>query len=1680
MSDYRDHLDQAIDALRRRGDAQPDPTFVSNLHTSLQKHLHTQSMRQPFLFHLLERPVLTGAAGLVVIAVVAVGLITRLPGLNTERRTEPRFDKLVVTTPLTQESVTLTPTKSDALGVAGDTRFILRSKTPLETTAVEQALAIAPSVAFSVTATSDTEFEITPRQTLAAGTVYRIALGSTTAGEKRLFSWAVQTKQALTVASTLPRHRATGVPIDTGIEVTFNTDKIDQAERYIRLEPATQGRFEQHGRVLAFVPNERLRPATIYTLTVGKGLPVVGSSVALEQDLVVQFETAQAAQSGERFWGYLSRAFTAVRPNEAPVIEWSVYSEKKPTTPSATVYRFRDSADLIERLTALDTIPRWAYAAQQSSAIATEGLTKVGTYELQSESNALIFPSGFAAGYYLIELPLGSQTLQAQLVVSDLATSLTVSETDSVLWVYDLTTKQPVPGATIRGSDTDVTAATDQRGLAQFATPEFDPASNWNRGYYLVTQGGRETVVPVTARSNAAAIETYPAYVDDRGALTYLWTDRTLYRPNDTLNVWGFFRDRDRPQSEKLTLEVWTWNYVDGFGNYLPLAKAEVETSSYGTFSSNLKLQQLKPGYYTVSLKRGGQTVSSRSVEVRTFKKPAFRIVVTPDRFAAYDGDTVTFSVQTEFFDGTPAPRTALKVDGGETIATTDDDGRATVRRQVSAKRYMNTESLRLVPTEGNEGDIAGEASVLVFPGAVTFTPRTVVKDDQATISLTLRTVELPTTAVPSWTQSTFDGEPVPNSTIRGTVYEVVTTKTKTGTAYDFIEKRVTDVYDHQTHEEQRSDFSGQTDSAGRFQYSFPLDGKSYHVVLTASDSAGRDVEEHTYAYPNRGDYAYGRNDDAFTVRDLGTDKEGPEADNSYPSYRLGDTTELGFQQNGAVVEQTGAFLFLKLQRGIREVSLTDRPRLPFTFQEEDVPNVAFTAVWFDGTGFRTPSTYDTATLDFDETDRALTITVTPDRERYAPGETARLAVRVTDKDGNPVQAMVNLSAIDEALNSIQWDNAPQPMASLYRWVSSGLLQTYVSTAPIRAEVGAERGGGGGDVRKDFRDAVLFTEVETNRNGEASASMKLSDDITSWRVTSQGVSQDLRWAGSSVTMVPVTKPIFGTLTMPDEFVVADHPTILARAFGSGLDAADEVSFLLETPGIGAPQRKTAAAFREVRFPLPTLAAGEQVIRLTVTRGQAKDVLERRIQVRASRLTERRVQFLEAAADLTVTGSATERTTLTFSDAGRGRVKATLQELQWTYGKRLERHLGSRIAADALKELEPERAEVATGFSPLDYQQDDGGVSLVVYGASELPLTAMAASRADLFDASRLRQYLVRMLEDRNASTEQIGWALLGLAHLGEPILPDLDSFLRLPNLTDEDRLRAALAYFALGASDQAATLAQQLLQEQGETQGPYIRLKLGDSPTAIGMNTARFSILAEGLKLPERKSLARFLNENHPPENLFNIERALAMRAAIPQLDAAAASLTYQARGTERTEDLGKGRTATENLTSDELRTFRVISVEGEVGITVATTEPLNLTTTHRDDRLTLNRRYSVVGATDRPAQTGDIVRIDFTRSIGRDIIEEDFLIIDQLPSGLTLLTQPWQAGLSWDRGLCYPIEVNGQRVTCWAGRSSRDPIHYYARVMTPGSYAAEPALIQGLRATDTINYSGGQTIEVR
>lgn len=142
---------------------------------------------------------------------------------------------------------------------------------------------------------------------------------------------------------------------------------------------------------------------------------------------------------------------------------------------------------------------------------------------------------------------------------------------------------------------------------------------------------------------------------------------------------------------------------------------------------------------------------------------------------------------------------------------------------------------------------------------------------------------------------------------------------------------------------------------------------------------------------------------------------------------------------------------------------------------------------------------------------RAL-VDVRPDRGVAGPGEEIGIEIRLTTRDGSPLSGEVALAVIDEAVLALVEDQPRDPLERLFRRRGSGTSYSdtryWLELSPLRGKgVSASGGGGYGGAggmwspRTDFRPTAYWNPaLQVGADGVARVLMRLPDTLTSYRI----------------------------------------------------------------------------------------------------------------------------------------------------------------------------------------------------------------------------------------------------------------------------------------------------------------------------------------------------------------------------------------------------------------------------------------------------------------------------------------------------------------------------------------------------------------------------------------------------
>lgn len=1601
--------------------------------------------------------------------------------------------------------------RADSAGAQLDTTFTLTSRSSIDARTLATRLETEPPIGLAVVdGAASGSVGLRPTAGLTAGRVYRFTLRAedgTVAG-----SWAFQARAPLHVVSVLPGDATTRVPLATGIEVTFDQDGAADMAPFFSISPAVDGRFERNGRTQVFVPFG-LQPATVYTVTVRHGLPVSGTELVLERDVTFRFETAGPDRPpAVRF--RFGRDVVETSPTEAPIVALvvetpdQVPSVKPPTSVQVRVYRFPSLAATVAPMQRMLTGPGWADLSDTS--IPTIGLSRVMTFSAALRvlpgyvDHIVTFPARLPRGWYLIEAGT-DRPAQAILQVTDVSAWVAVLADRTVAWVNATGTGGAIPGAAVRVASGRSLGRTGSDGMldaptpADLIPPESDPAAasvalaaSPSPILIVEAQNGHALLVPfdVDGQGGVYRGEWWKGVPTVRSAWwSVIATDRSIYRRDDRIAAWGFLQGRFDgrvPASVELRLVL---PANAGQADPPAVVRTTARPTSSGAWAAELPLAGVAVGSYNLQAVVDGRVASATWLDVGIIRKPAYRLALTTDRHVVVAGDRVTATVAAAFFDGQPVPGTplAIRADSNpdtilETVST-DSAGRATTGWTGSigwTSEDPQPVGLFAVPSRPEEGDIRADATVAVFPSAVTLaatgslTGRSlVVKGSDHEVDLARLERELAKDPQQGIWNLDPNGRPVIGATVTAVITELVPIRRLVGYDYDPITKLVVPRYEYDTQRKLFRTLTLTTSGGGVFGLTLtvPAADHEYEVVLRTQDEADRTAQRTVTASraiaaePDR--LPVFENTGAAGGRDL--------------VYRIGQPIRLTMTDGvrPLAVGPTDRYLYIVSQQGLRSASVTATPRFSRTFVPADAPGIFIIGVHFTGRTYA-PKAATWAT--FDTLERSLTVELSSDRPSYRPGETVTVNVRTKDANGRPTPATVTLRAVDEKLFAMGAAQVADPLGDLYQRIESGIVRlTATHQLPIggtEGEGGSTGGGGGGgaQARDDFRDTLLFRQLETDAHGEATVTFRLSDDLTAWHVSASAMTASLR-AGEGQLLLPVGLPFFVEATIAEEYLASDRPVIRLRAYGSALHAGDAVAFTVAAPSLGlAPTRLDGTAFRDVSVPLPPLSVGRHGITIgasaTAPGGTAlADRLVRTVTVVRSRTMQTRTAFAPLSADLSVPGGS-DVTTYTFTDAGRGRLVAPLTELATSGGSRIDQAVAAAIARDLLIAdfgfdpalLPPDAFDPAA--YPVQQQQNDAyetiamGLPLLPYGGPDARLTArVALVAADRFDRSTLRDALIAT-RDMASTTRDLRIAVLaGLAALGEPVLSDLQSAASATDLSVSEQIDLALGFAAAGDDAAALAIERDLLRAHGQQLGGWTRLRVGSTLDETVGATAGMALVAAGIGDPIATSLEAYVDANPASDELYVLDRIGVIERMLTRTPAAAASFAWTVDGRHSVVDLAPGRAFTVALTAAQRATLRLEPLTGQVGLAATWSEPVDLATLTADPALGLMRKVTPAGTIGSDA----MVVVELTPTFDARAISGGYEVVDLVPSGLAPVART--DGWVGQDGTIGPYRIVGQEVdfSVWYDPHTNEvaTLRYLARIVTPGDYAWEPAMLR-------------------
>ena len=1681
------------------------------------------------------RAVAIAAAAAIILTSVPLGIfLSKRAGSEPEPEL-PEYDvsRGLSVLPEALRGATVTADGANGRIIPADSTFTVKTSGDTSPEELAANLSMTPSTDFSVTALSSREFRISPASgKLNEGAIYRLSFGDP---ENPAISYAFQTDSQLLIRSFFPAAYSDGVPVDTAIVVSFSEALDESSCKQISLYPNVKGKAEliSGGTAVVFLPDKKLEYDTQYEIRVGAGVKSI-SGKELGKDESAVFRTAgndpvtdplsgstllEANVTGGT-WKYFTPGNNAVIGISLPQTKDSV-----PARAEAEIYRFTSTEAAYRAV--LDLESNCGESGMPDSF--GEGCTvPAGRAEAEEEpvenswqpSINLDFGASLEKGIYYgtarVEKYYSGTKYECVLYFFFQITGIRAVSysygSDATVWVQDPETGKTLSGISVEGT------TYDRKGSGWNTDPEGEDSvavkgKTDEKGMFRFTPEKTHCILKVFSdEGDLLFFGGLSGSTNPYDFCGYVYTDRQTYHPGDRVNIWGYVSGRNGAVSPGTV-------YLSVGGES---GKRELTLSEDGTFTAYADIPEKRTGWIAIALSDAeGRIIVARSIKVTNDPYPDYVMELNFDKLFFTKGENITGSVSISFFDGTPAAGivTELSYEFGDRHAkgtlTLVTDGGGVSRFEIPAPDpgiFNTTGSVGVQVTAAISGvdiskdNVSGSHTVYISDYILNTLSRNAGMNSYELSLFTVDFEGILANGGTDWTlKDPVAGEyPYPLRYSIEKIWYEETTRTeydsftgKTVTYTDKIKKTAPGAEGEVKFVDGKATFTAPALDADdpttslKISWSFYDDSNGCTVTWTQSRTYQRTAPAEPTA---RTVYKY------------------PEFTSTYGKYVPGETVTTELLFGG---ERASALIFICTDTKLIPLGMTDG-NVSFTFTEEMIGGVKVGALYYD----KETGTYKTAVADgfrYDfERRSSVSLEIGTDRDSYNPGDSAVISVHAENGAG----ARVLLSVVDEACFALG-DQREDMIYALYRLNSGDLLHPKVTSIcffpgtrspldkrydPVAASQAVDGGSGEGYavsrtstdpsgtyVREYFADNPVFIEIKLDENGNGALSMRVTDNITRWRITALAVAgaaegvKELR-VGSGVSSVICTQEMFASLGIFPEYLERDDVTVSARAFGAA--ATGPVSWRGEIKNAAGVTLSEASASSEGNgtawLHFGKLAAGEYSVTVYADCGEARDALKKTVRVVEYAATVKAITVTDVAG-LANIRPASFPVTISFFNRNPSDIYDEIIDLLCsTGGERLDAVAARYVSVKA--EIQAygtdQNLTVPSDIGSFCKRDSDWNLfpSLFRYSEGSVSLLAeLLASCPEIlsdydFSSGLYKKLLSREQTDRT----EFAAVLASLAAYGEPVLGIIDEAAKdLKEYTTEGKLFLALAYAVCGDNNSANGILAKVVVYPKSADGTSLNIVYVEG--ADDEDTARLTGLA--LLSAARTSrgtaekMVKYLLRNRTLSKFALSGLSAYIRYYLPSDLPEAATVVYSIGGPEKKITLKAGQSQSMTLSKTEFESLSVKSYVGEIGVRVFYPQSLE-----EAERAAGDRKLTVKKSINW--QTGQSHNMTITVTVSGWTDGEDgfYQINDFIPTGALFVCFPEQDKRN------YSLSYSGRRITGGFFKSSTvnddgDPVptrfsvsfSYVIRGVLEGEYVSEPCVV--FRSTDGATGFSGRSV---
>ena len=1267
--------------------------------------------------------------------------------------------------------ISITPLSIGELGVERDSSFLITSDTQTLTEAhLRTYLSVGSGESFTLEPQpqkSDNAFLLHFEQTLAPAQIYTLVYSPT---GLQPTSHAFQTTDIFRITATTPANSTHNIPHNSGIEVSFSQALANASdfEAAFVITPPVEGRFLQRDNTYIFAP-DALEFNTVYTVTIKQGLTSITGETLTEYH-TFSFTTRWGTAT-ERPFSIAGSVYETFLPWNEVFIALNVGQN----------FPHRDFVVNIYDLQTPENFLNFETPGEFIETFEVELYSFIDEWGWQS-FNYLFLERTLPEGYYLATIqaagdPSGLELNKFIQVSAVSVYSLSVAG-ETVFWIHDATTHAPAAGATVSINGSTVTTDADGIAIAQ-------------------TQHDSQAVITIMYANYLPFAYTKRTFAPTRLTpsgrfLTYMYTDRPSYRPSDTVDIFGVIMPRYGQAI--LSSDVFTLHIGD-------MLEFPITLDAHGAFNMRIPVEGMF-GFTDILVNVNGERLMSTWVNFLDYTNISFVLDGRIDRNAYFFNEDMQVEISVTNFAGLPVEGIRLRETNVGNYITTDDSGIASGTFGAGWQHLNERQGWQPFRT-ANWFSVASDAqSTQGISLPFIMAPRDIMLEVEepgdGTVILTSSRISLDRfNADDSLDVNDLNNFRGQNVDIDFTVLITrhVTTQTLRSQRYDHISRRTVNIYDFNTTSSTYRTINERTQNGTATINNVPSSDDPlirYSVEIRYNDSRGRPT---SVFLP----WQWFEHSNESTIRHFGFRLEGRTVDTdefgwwfNIRDLGVGESTNVVLQEAGpgsdmwwgnfsqATTPTTGRILTVLARDGILSATVGSPTGTPITFPEDAISNALLFGAYFDrGYIFSIPNAIS---VHYDFMERELQIELDFDREQYAPGDEVTVTIQTTDADGQAVPSRVTVSVVDES-SIVGWgQHSANFLSRLY--TSSPLdiwtFQSEQFTSHTQHNFGSGGGGaegGGGDgggsdpiFREDFVDNPIFEVVQTDANGMATLTFALPDQVTSWRVTAIGLTQD-GLAGDARPNIISTLPFFVDLVRTNEYIVGDDIAAVARVFTDETMSREPVEFafeILQDSEVIFTDTQTNAGRAVLNA--GKLAAGSYTMRVAATMGSYRDAVELPFTVVESGMIFPVNAMQQISPDTPPVFDFDMRPLPVRVTLTNGNIRPLMSVLHGTLDWSSVRtdHIAARAFTSAFHGWQ-DSADIRSGL-----HAPSGGIPELPYEEPTLFFTArFAASFPELVNRDQIIRFIRADADQGLVGTMMRAARLLALAAVGEPVLLEI-------------------------------------------------------------------------------------------------------------------------------------------------------------------------------------------------------------------------------------------------------------------------------------------------------------------